>query len=295
MKSDFFGYLPYGLTVEFKEGKISPVENFDEVAAWIDKYKNQDGFIYPPIEKRVWLDIKYGNKTEVPNSERPALLHRIPASHKLSLFSSDDEEKIRKGPGSFIIHLLAYLFGVRLQFYDWWFDGRVPIKSTHNIHFRQTVVENFISCCYETWRKWCEPKQKLITNILYMHSRSLSYEWDWEQFMIEYTVLDGCWKLSKSLYNLKQCKHKDRIRVLCEEFGIPTRGKLIQDIVQLRNDLFHETLWDKSQPCTATDGPGFASSFHLRRFNQRLIPAVLGYRTPYIKTKWWHMGTFCFE
>lgn len=295
MKSDFFGYVPYRFTVEFKEGKISPVENFDEVAAWIDEYKNQDGFIYPPIENRVWLDIRHGNKKEVPKSKRPALLHRIPASHKLSLSSSDDREKIRKGPGSFIIHLLAYFFGVRLQFYDWWFDGRVPIKSTHNVHFRQTVVENFISYCYQIWRKWREPEQKRITNILYMHSRALSYEWDWEQFMIEYTVLDGCWNLSKSLYNLKQCRHEDRIHVLCEKFDIPADEKRIHDIVQLRNDLFHETFWDKSQPCTATYGPGFASSLNLRKFNQRLIPAVIGYKTSYIKTKWWQMGTFLFE
>jgi hypothetical protein len=294
MKSDFFGYIPYRFTVEFNDGKISPVENFDEVTAWVDKYRNQDGFIYPPIEKRVVLSDS-GNKEEVPNSERPALLHRIPASHMMSLSFYEDREKIRKGPGAFIIHLLAYLFGVRLQFYDWWFDGRVPIKSTHNIHISEKGIENFVSHCYQTWKTWPEDAKTLITNILYMHSRSPSYEWDWEQFMIEYMVFDGCWKLTEMIHKLQRPKHAKRFNILCEEFGILYNKTLIGNIVQLRNNLFHETLWSGGQPCSATDGPGWASPFYLRKFNQRLIPAILEYDTPYVRTPWWIMGTFSFK
>jgi hypothetical protein len=294
--SDFFGYLPHESSITFREGEISPVQQFDDVVAWIDKYKNEDGFLYPPVVRKIKSKINTATSCkEVPNSARPALLHRVPASHELRLFTMGESREVRKGPSSFIIHLLAYLFGVRLQFHDWWFDGRIPVKSTHNIHLTKKAVEDFLSHCYRTWQSWPEKEQRLITNILYMHSRSPSYEWDWERFMIEYTVLDGCWNLSTSLYNLNRCKHEDRIHVLCEKFCIPVNEKLIHDIVSLRNDLFHETLWDKSQPCTATKGPGLAASFNLRRFNQRLIPAILGYDTPYVKTGWWYMGTFSFD
>ena len=292
---DFFGYLPYKSVMKFNGGMISPIQEFDEVVAWVDKYTNLDGFLYPPIERRVKGDFDSEKSyKEIPNSERPALLHRIPASHELHLYVVKDSKDVRKSYGSFIIHLLAYLFGVRLQFHDWWFDGRVPTKSTHNVHFNEKTVENFLSHCFMMWDSWPLEKQKLMTNVLYMHSRSPSYEWDWEQFMIEYIVLDGCWNLAKLKHKFK-VKHKDRMHILCQQFGIPENKILIDNIVNLRNDLFHETLWDKSQPCTGTDGPGFASSFHLRRFNQRLIPAVLGYNTDYIKTGWWYMGTFSFK
>jgi len=243
MKCDFFGYLPYKSNIEFNEGRITPVKEFDKVSKWVDNYVNQDGFIYPPIERQMKLDIttmKYLG--EIPKSERPALLQRIPPSHELCLYSLDENKNIREGAGAFIIHLLAYLFGVRLQFYDWWFDGRVPIKSTHNICFSEKTVEKFLYHCYQIWSSWSEENQKRIINVLYMHSRAPSYEWDWERFMIEYMVLDGCWKLAELVYKLTGKKHKGRINILCQKFDIPLNETLISDIVQLRNDLFHETL-----------------------------------------------------
>jgi len=295
-KCDFFGYLPCDWIIEFNGGRISPIAEFDKVTTWVAKSTNQDGFIYPPIERQMKWDMstkKYLG--EVPKSKRPALLHRIPASHKLCLYSLGEAEDIRKGLGSLIIHLLAYLFGVRLQFFDWWFDGRVPTKSTHNVHFTKETVENFISHCYQTWSNWDEEEKKLIINVLYMHSRVPSYEWDWEQFMIEYMVLDGCYNLAKRLHGFVAKKHQDRIKTLCQKFGIPLKEELISDIVQLRNDLFHETFWDRSLPCTASSDSAFMSSYHLRRLNQRLIPALFAYNTPYVKTKWWHFGTFSFK
>lgn len=292
---DLFGYLPYKPEIKFNGGLISAINEFDKVADWIGENTNLDGFLYPPIVRRVKGDFDSENShEEIPNSECPALLHRIPASHELCLYASGDSNDIRKSLGAFIIHLLAYLFGVRLQFHDWWFDGRVPIKSTHNVHFNERSVENFLSHCFVMWDSWPLEKQKLMTNVLYMHSRSPSYEWDWEQFMIEYMVFDGCWNLSEIKHKSK-AKHKERMYIICQQFGIPENKILIDNIVSLRNDLFHETLWDKSQPCTGTDGPGFASSYHLRRFNQRLIPALFGYENSYIKSGWWNMGTFSFE
>lgn len=293
---DFFGYLPHAFTINFDGGKVTPVSEFDYVTESVNRYINQDGFMYPPIEKRVTRDIfQDGDWEEIPKSERPALFHPVPTSHELNLYSLKETENLRKGAGGFIMHLLAYLFGVRLQFYNWWFDGRIPINRTHNIHLKRETVGKFVSFCYHTWRTWPKDAQKLITNVLYMHSRAPSYEWEWERFMVEYMVLDGCWKTASKLNKLQaKTHHKERIRVLCQEFGIPLDEKLITDIVTLRNELFHETLWDKSQPCTAPNGPGLAASLYIRKLNQRLVPAILGYDTPYIRTPWWIMGTFSF-
>jgi hypothetical protein len=135
-----------------------------------------------------------------------------------------------------------------------------------------------------------------MINVLFMQSRAPSYEWDWEQFSIEYMVLDGCYKLATSLGIIKEKpSHADRIKALCRTFGIPINDELVGKIVNFRNELFHETLWDGSQPCTAESSFAFVLPFHLRRLNQRLIPALLGYKTQYIQTQWWVLGVFPFD
>lgn len=190
------------------------------------------------------------------------------------------------------MHLLGYLFGIRLQFSDWWFDGRVPTRlwETHKITFSETAVQEFLSHSYETWNSWKDEERRLITNALYMHCRAPMYRWDWERFTIEYMVLDACWKLAKLGHGVKDEGHAKRVDSLCRKFGIPSDGKLVEEIVRLRNDLFHEALWDGSQPCTGVDSDAFLQPNNLRRLNQRLIPALLGYNTPYVQTSWWSMS-----
>ena len=281
-----FGFLLCEYVIEFEGGTISPVSNYDEVLALVEQYTHEDGFLYPPLGWRV-----NESGEEVPKTRRPVHLHPVTASHELSLHFSGTTEDLRKGPGGIVIHLLAYLFGVRLQFEGGWLDGRVPICSTHNIHVTKAVAEDFLSCCYQIWQKWPQRNQKLISNLLFMHSRAPSYEWDWERFMIEYMVFDGCWKLS----GLDDKSHADRIKTLCKELRIPVDVNLIDSIVKLRNNLFHETFWDGSQPCTGVSSEAFLQAYNLRRLNQRLIPALLGYNNSYVRTSWWALGTCLFE
>ena len=307
IKRDLFGFLPHKWTFEFDGGKISPIPDFDENAAWVDKYTNEDGFLYPPIVRRMKVDpVTMKPLEEIPRTERPAHLHCVASSHELCLFESGTPEEIRKGPGSFIIHLLSYLFGVRLQFENWWVDGRLPIREkagTQSISFAIDTAENFLSHCYQTWKRWSQKEQILITNILFMHSRAPSYEWDWERFTIQYMALDGCRRLAESLH-LIQKKHRKKqkprdfgepIKTLCDSFSIPCDDDLACKIVSLRNELFHRTLWDGSQPGTAVSSSAFMSPIHLRRLNQRLIPALFEYKTPYIKTGWWFSGKYSFD
>jgi hypothetical protein len=306
MKRDYFGFLPHKWTIEFDGGRISQVPELDEVSASIRKDTHEDGFLYPPIEYRAKVDpVTLKPLEKIPKTERPAHLYRIPRSHELSLSAFGTPDDIRKGPGSFVIHLLAYLFGVRLQFHDWWVDGRLPLKEkarTHNIRFTEETAGEFLSHCYKTWKSWPGEDRKRVINVLFMHSRAPSYEWDWERFTIEYMVLDGCRRLVESLHLIqkKQKKKKPRnsgelIKTLCDSFSIPCDDDLACKIVSLRNELFHETLWDGSQPGTAASSFAFMSHIHLRRLNQRLIPALLGYNTPYVQTKWWLSGKYSFD
>lgn len=286
---DRFGFLPCSYPIEFEGGRILPLPNYNQIRISVAEKTHADGFLYPPIEREGAEPGERPLKTE-----RPALIHQITGSHEINLSFRGSLEELRRGPGGFVIHLLAYLFGVRLQFDGRWFDGRVPIRPTHNIHVTKAVVEDFLSRCYQTWNKWDERKQRLITNVLYMHSRAPAYEWDWERFLIEYMVFDGCWKLS-GLGTNNRVDHSKRITNLCHEFSIPLDVHIVKRIVGLRNDLFHETLWDKSQPCTGVGEEAFHQAYNLRRLNQRVIPALLGYKNVYVQSNWWTLGTCLFD
>lgn len=169
----------------------------------MDKYTREDGFLYPPIEHRWVVDpLTMKPIRKISKTERPDYLYRITSSHEICLFSTDNREEMLEGPVVFLVNLLAYLFGVRLQCHDWWVDGRLPIREkarTHTIHFTKDTAEDFLSHCYQIWKNWPEKEQKLVTNILFIHARAPSYEWDWERFTIEYMVLDGCNRLARLL------------------------------------------------------------------------------------------------
>ncbi len=294
---DRFGFLPCDWTFEFEGGEIRPIPEIDEVRKAVERYTNEDGFLYPPLSQRVRLDWQTDRVLgKIAGTERPAHLHQVPPSHELCLRAPGTIEEVRKGPGAFIMHLVAYLFGVRLQFHDWWFDSRVPIRmgQTHNTYPNKAVVEHFLSHCYRVWESWSAEEQRLVTNVLFMHSRAPSYEWDWERFAIEYMVFDGCWKLAKKKHRVKNVG-SNRIESVCRIFAIPCDNNLAQKIVGLRNRLFHESLWDRLQPCTAVSDDAFQQPNNLRRLNQRLIPALFGYNNRYVQSIWWSLSSMAFD
>jgi hypothetical protein len=134
-----------------------------------------------------------------------------------------------------------------------------------------------------------------------MLNRAPAYEWDWEHFIIEYFVFDACWKSAVELKLVPEkdgrgnrITHRERINWLCAKFNLQHKTDIIREIVNLRNDLFHEALWDRGQPGTASTSGSFFSPLHLRRFNQRLVLALLGYENDYMRSSWWTMGISTF-
>jgi hypothetical protein len=292
--SDFFGFLNLDNKIIFKGGMIQPIREYGESKEWIDEYSLEDGYIYPPQVETVVLNPRTMEKESViPKTKRPALVHKLPASHKIDIDDVNENSDQRNEDAGFIIHLLAYVYGTRLQFHDWWHDGRVPIKSTHNIFVSIETVEDFLSKSYNEWLSWGDNTRKWFLNILIMHSRAPSYEWDWERFTVEYMVFDGAYRLAKDIYGCLANNHKERFKVVFEQFGLKFDDEKINEIYTLRNELFHQALWDGGQPCTHSNA--FYYQYHISRINNRAIPALLGYKNEYIGSPWWTMGTWLFD
>jgi hypothetical protein len=272
---DQFGFLPYKCSFEFDGGTIITVPEFDEGLKWVEERLHEDGFLYPPLgyTSRVKTD---GKKKKVPHTERPALFHPFPTSHELSLARPLSMHTRRDGDAAFVIHWLGYIFETRLQFSEWWHDGRIRIKQFRDPRLSPADTVRLLSHDYRVWSGWNEEDRKRFINILYMHCRVPSYEWDWEMFTMEYMVLDACWKMAERLYAIKNSSHKERLRTLSERFSIPMITAQVDPIVNLRNDLFHETLWDGERPCGYPSERGSIAFGELRRFNRELIGALFG-------------------
>lgn len=292
---DKFGFLSRNESFEFEGGKIEVIANFQKSEEWVKKHVNNDGYIYPPLVSNIERNGVSQLDSEALAAGRPAHVYSLPASHSLELFNGYYDVKSRDA--SYIVYLLGYIFGTRLQFHDWWFDVRVPIDSVRNVTTSKVVIEDFISKSYCCWKSWPLEKQKWFLSVLFMHSRVSSYVWEWERFMVEYTVFDGIYRLASKLYGCKERpSHEQRFNILFEKFGLKENEDKVKDIYQLRNDLFHQGIWDQGQPCNQRkDSNALYCQMNLSRINDRLITALLGYNTRYIETPWWTLSRCVFE
>ncbi len=302
MKSykDKIGFLPYEEPIQFYNGGLYPIKEFEETREVINKEANLDGFFYPPVMHTVRQSLEVVNNNleikekVVSNSNRPVHLFKMPASHKIEIIRPVSGNDPKKGDGLFLTYLVAFHFGIRLQFCDWWFDGRVPVKIERDFCATHSATENFIDKAYGVWSKASDDGKKLLTNLLFMQSRVKSYEWDWERFLISYMVFDGCYKYLKKKNNWGKIPHKDRFKAVIDYFKMQYDQDWVDRIVDLRNKLFHETLWDGGQPCNANSTLSVTATFHLAKLNSRIITAIFGYKGEYIQSSWCSGSMFLF-
>lgn len=304
-----FGFLLTDCSFKFNGGSIEPLPDFDKRLAAVLPLENpDDGFAYPDMVQRTrWPVGREDLKEKIAGTRRPEHLWKLPASHVLRL-SSRSKRDLEREDAWFLINLLAYLFGVRLTLEGWSFDGRVPLRlyRTCGMAFVSSTAAHFVSHSYRTWRGWPKRTRHLFSTLLYNHSRVASYEWDWEQFREQYTVLDALWRVAEDS-GLAVCPrrpgrgdkrdgslHWRRLHGLGKAFGVRRPRNLGRRIVRLRNELIHEGLWDGEPPGTGAPR-GHKDASDLRRLTQRVIPAVLGYRADFVRTPWWYFDVFGFD
>jgi len=292
---DHIGFLNVPASFEFEGGRLTLSPDFADLKRDVDSYTNADGFVYPPMSYKAKLNPKTGSERKIPGTERPKFLHQLPPSHELYIDGTTDLIEARRSLAGFVMHCFAFLFGTRLQFHDWSFDGRIPMKSAVSTRPTKAQAEKFVSKAIQTWNEKLDDKSHtLATNVLFMFSRAASPEWDWEQFLFEYMVFDASYKLAESVDNCHAKRHEERFNAVIRQYGLKNNEDLIKGTVRLRNHLFHEALWDQGQPTTAQSSEAFFASHHLRRFNHRLITAILAGPSEYSSSGWWFMGTTAF-
>lgn len=290
---DLVGFLPINDALHFTGGRFEPVPDLAGLILNVAEFTNADHFVYPPTIHKVTTGSFEPSKatwTEVPKTSRPAHLHRLPPSHFLHIDSLPVNANLRSEDGAFLIYAAGYVFGYRMQFYDWWFDGRLPMRSAHGAHVTPNTASAFLDKAYSSWRAWPSIAKKRFTNALYMLRRGSSYEWDWEEFTIYYMVFDALYRTANELHRVTAAGHQKKIEAMCLHYGLFQDANLFSEIAKLRRELFHEALWAGGQPGVAMANDPWALVGGLRRICERLVPAIVGYKTDYVATPWNSMG-----
>lgn len=294
-----FGFLNNSYIFEFDSVKIEPLPDFDEISKNVIENSNIDGFIYPPEINRVELDPITNQKIkDIPRTGRPASVFNLPPSHSINIQTSENIDDPIISHEALFVHSLAFLYGTRLQFKEWRFDGRVPIKPTNNWYLKNETALNFLSHIYDFWSSLNRKNRKAIINFLYVHTYTRSLERQWNTFIHGYMLTDAIWRFwcDNNEKPKKRIKHKDRITFLCDFFNINYKKDDIKLITDIRNELFHESLWTGN-----IIGHGFPEGeqenahIKLMKLNERLICSVIGYNNKFSRTPWAYLGTWEFD
>lgn len=301
-----FGFLDYPHEINFGFGSIVPITDFAEVKSNLKAYC-RDGFLYPPTSNKVILDpVTNEIKEHINNSERPAFIYQLPASHKIVHESLNKDENVIKHDFSFLILILSFLFGTRLQFDNCGVDRKIKINfysentnlySVNNYSVNIETINEFVKTSYAIWKNWEVEQRESFLGVLTMHSRLDSYDWDWEQFLIEYMVFDGIYSFCRKVNLCKKAvNHKDRFDILFSQFHLMQNDKEIAKIYDLRNNLFHESVWNQtSVGYPKPNSNTINHTLNLKRINERLLTAILGYNNNFAKSSWWTIGNTLFD
>ena len=272
---DEFGYIPYPFRADCGEYVIDSLSDIAEKVAAVESCANPDGYYYPPQQMSCSIDPVTEEMIPKPRTTRPALLHRLPTTHTIRHRDGNPLPKMfRDQDGALIIHLLALLYRTRCQFSTWWFDGRVRVKRDRVAWFEDIdgTVSAVLARVLREWKTWPADRRHAYTNALLMHSRAATYELEWERFLFEYLTLDATWAAARIHRGRRDSPHAERIGILCGRFGLYKLPSQVDELVRLRNDLFHEALWDMSRSSAAT------AYVLLDNLNARLLLAVGGVR-----------------
>jgi hypothetical protein len=291
-----FGFLQEPVNTSFDGVRLIPLPDHAQRLDWFTKNSNSDGFYYPPQVATYVTRSSTKRRAKLPQSERPAAVYHLPASHELSITTP----LVRAHPYSdavLLTQLLAFIFGTRLQIEEWRFEGRIPQKSMLAASVTDEVRLGFVQHAYGWWMTLSPALRARVINVFYAYNRAVAQEWEWDEFSQQYIVFDALFRLHADLRCfVSRATHKMRFNVLCQAYEIPYNEGLVTTLYGARNELFHEGMWASAMIGHRAPGSDAVQyPRHLARLNARLLCAITGYKNSFTSSVWWAMGRFRFD
>jgi hypothetical protein len=281
-----FGYWARKLELQFGGALIRPIANFEVVVQSMKQHERvANGWLYPPLVSG--RDRRNASSGETIVYQR---VFGVNATHCLCLPRTLHARAL----GEFLIALLGMLEGLRLIPEKWVHFYRAAVKphTLSDVYCDRADLEQVLTIGQTFWKAKNARIKRLMFGAIHWRVFSESYEHEFERFSGQYTVLDTCWKMYQLLEPTapKRLAHARRPKWLAKQYGLrlPSWAKIRNGrsaVATLRNGFFHEGLYGNG-PIGFDYPKGFSGSidFELAAFNTRLILAMLGVRSEYVRS-----------
>ena len=182
------------------------------------------------------------------------------------------------------MHALGCIFGAELQFSDWTVTGRKRPSEGGAFGPSQESVSAALRILPTWYGKQSSDAKRVITNALFMHNHTPSYEWEWERFLWQYVAFDGCWFALQGIGN--QTPHHLRLKKFAKYYDLVIEEAAFAEWVRIRNELIHEVSWGGAMLGLQADIRARKAYLPLRSFTTRALLAVMGFGSDSVKTDW---------
>jgi hypothetical protein len=293
-KVDEFGCLLF--QSEFLAGpyRIYPGIHYEKNLKYFVKEVNRDGFLYPPVQDTwKWDPITDKKISKVPNTKRTANLHAPIPTHLIERTDGNDLPKdFRLNEGAMILRVLNVVYETTTQFCDWWWSGKIRIHKSNFDWLHPRDLESLFIEAFSSWAGWSEDAKLVFLNCCFNFSRSMAYEWDYERFAFLYTCVDGIWWLSNNNHNIGghsprgKVPHNERINAILDHFNLHQNRSIIESIVSVRNNLFHQGLWGSAILMSQKTDEEYKAMMYLHEIVRRCLLRIIGIDTSYVRSSW---------
>lgn len=275
-----FGYFPERLDLSSGSISVSSRADLAETVANVEMSSQvENDWIYAPPQL---LTTFGGQSRQRPYSSR---VFGLPKTHVIKHERSDGEDHL-----TFHVWALSFFTGMRLTSTEAGFVDATPIKPWKLVDFafRGSLVkaldlaETFWQC--HRSKPECAKLVAATVHALFLAQgrRNLQFE----RFILSYAAIDACFALARLVKRTtRRTKHADRVKWMCDEFGMPTPAWADPasgaEIASLRNETLHEALFVGEPLGFALHKPGASQNLTLEMYALvcRLVVALLGAKT----------------
>lgn len=275
-----FGFLVDKKEILCQDFRVSPLPDIDDTLTKFHEGINvSKGWIYGP-EVELSKSFMEQTKFKLRGPIKCDNYHGLKPTHEIIMRTPDDEHS------RFLILAYGFLQGIYLIPEGNLYFNRTPYEQgkLNNLLLNGDDYVNGMEQIHYFYLNAKPKDRKQTFAILHWFLIGQSHEFPWEIFESQYKVLDGIYKLS----NLKLPNHASRPVELARKYGITIpswaelRGSKKKSTLSiLRNELVHEAKYAGEPIGYAHPTNNYTLEFV--SFNTKLICAVLGLKTPYLK------------
>jgi hypothetical protein len=283
-----FGFYPYQLDIDTGQVKIMTLPALEETVKRVEASTQvAKDWYYSPDRTENGMPMPY-----------PRRIFQLPKTHLLQVSnpaSSDPELHIK-----FYVWCLSFFVGMRLTTEEAGFLDTTPIKTGALVDFNCIPSAEILSIIDNLWINYAGTEVPNLFNsaihALFLSQNPLNLEF--ERFQYLYLASDACFKIASAVNIVpKGTTHAMRVEWMCQTYSLIcpgwakttklSKGKYQSDMADIRNNLFHEALWNQEPLGFSTKKTYKGGNLNLE-FSAllcRLLVALMGCQTvTYVKS-----------